>query len=355
MAHPVHDHAGLGEGESHECADGVERDQAISDAAEEDEQSCGEPDQNVNAPREEQAASAEREDVGQIAFEGDGAGEAGKIGEGSVSGKREDQQDGANGDVVEPVAARDGKRELGEDALIAGSVGIRRADVVEAAECGDAGEKDDEQGDDDGEGAAGVFRSWIAESHDAVADGFDAGHGGAAAGEDTEQKPEADRGDGRGKSGRGDGGRWMAVADDGVEKSDGDNDQQRSEEKVSGNEENDAGIADAPHVNEGEEQQNDKADLERVRLERRHGRDERTHACGDPDGGGEDVVDHESRGGEQTRAIAEVLTGDGEGAAPVRISLDGLGVGEVEDDEQDEDGGGDGEDEVNACQAERDE
>ena len=34
---PVHDHAGLREGEGEECADGVEGDQAVGDAAEEDE------------------------------------------------------------------------------------------------------------------------------------------------------------------------------------------------------------------------------------------------------------------------------------------------------------------------------
>ena len=38
MLHPVHDHAGLREREGHESADGVERDEAVGDAAEEDEQ-----------------------------------------------------------------------------------------------------------------------------------------------------------------------------------------------------------------------------------------------------------------------------------------------------------------------------
>lgn len=47
--HPVDDHAGLGKREGHERADGVERDEAIGDAAEEDEQGSGEEDEDVDA------------------------------------------------------------------------------------------------------------------------------------------------------------------------------------------------------------------------------------------------------------------------------------------------------------------
>ena len=281
--------------------------------------------------------------------------EAGKIGEGSVSREREDQQDGTDGDVVEPPSAHDRRSELGEDALVAGAVGIRRADVVEAAERGDAGEKNEEQGDDDGEGAAGVFRGRFAERHDAVADGFDAGHGGAAAGEDAEEQPEAGGGDGGRKLGRRDDGGRMSMAGDGVEEADGNDNEQRTDEQIGRDEEDDAGIADAAHVDEGEQQQNKQADLECVRLEGGYGGNERADAGGDPDRCGEDVVDHERRSGEQTRAIAEVLTGDGEGATTVRIGFDSLGVGEIEDDEQDENCRGDGTDEVNAAEAERNE
>ena len=60
---PVHDHAGLGQREGQERADGVEGDQAVGDAAEDDEQQRGERDQDVNAPGVEQAAAAEQKDV----------------------------------------------------------------------------------------------------------------------------------------------------------------------------------------------------------------------------------------------------------------------------------------------------
>ena len=161
--------------------------------------------------------------------------------------------------------------------------------------------------------------------------------------------------DGGGKFGWRDGGRRVATTDGGMEKSHGDDDQQGAEKQIGRDEEDDAGIADSAHVDHCEQQQDDEADLKGVRLQPGHGRNERAHARGDPDRGGEDVVNHERRGGEQACAIAEILTCDGERATPVRIGFDRLGVGEVEDDEQDEDGGGDGEDEVNACQAERDE
>ena len=95
---------------------------------------------------------------GQIAIESDGAAEAGKIGEGGVSGEREDQQDGTDGDVVEPPSAHDRRGELREDALVAGAVGIasRRRCRTRQSEAMPAS-KNEEQGDDDGEGAAGVF------------------------------------------------------------------------------------------------------------------------------------------------------------------------------------------------------
>ena len=107
------DHAGLRQGESHEGADGVERDEAVGDAAEERQQRRGEGDKNVNTPRIEEAAATQHEDMGEIAFEGDGAGEAGEVGEGGIGGEGEDEEDAGDGDVIEPSAAHDGGGELG--------------------------------------------------------------------------------------------------------------------------------------------------------------------------------------------------------------------------------------------------
>ena len=63
---PVDDHAGLGEGEGEEGADGEERDEAVGDSAEDDEQEGGEADEGEDAVGVEQAAAADLEDVGEI-------------------------------------------------------------------------------------------------------------------------------------------------------------------------------------------------------------------------------------------------------------------------------------------------
>ena len=189
---PVHHHARLGEREGEEGADGEERDEAIGDAAEDDQQECGEADQRNDAVGVEQAAPADLEDVRQIVVHRDGARETREVGVRGICREREHCEDRADGDVVEPAAAHDGGGELGEDALVAGGAGVGGADRVGAAQQRDAGEKDHEQNDDDGERPLGVLLRGLAEGVDAVRDGFDAGHGGASAGEDLGQKPEGE-------------------------------------------------------------------------------------------------------------------------------------------------------------------
>jgi len=53
LAHPVHDHAGLRKGEGEEGSDSEERDEAVGDATEGDEQERGEGDECVDAVRVE--------------------------------------------------------------------------------------------------------------------------------------------------------------------------------------------------------------------------------------------------------------------------------------------------------------
>jgi hypothetical protein len=83
--------------------------------------------------------------------------------------------------------------------------------------------------------------------------------------------------------------------------------------------------------------------------------DERAHASRDADSRGEDVVNHERRGGEKSRIGAEILRRDGIGATPAWVGVDGLTIREEDDDEQDDDGERDGHDVVHAEDAERDE
>ena len=66
---PVNDHTGLREREGEECADGVEGDQAVGDAAKEDEDEGGEAGEGVDAVGEEQAAAAKDEDMREIIVE----------------------------------------------------------------------------------------------------------------------------------------------------------------------------------------------------------------------------------------------------------------------------------------------
>ena len=105
--------------------------------------------------------------------------------------------------------------------------------------------------------------------------------------------------------------------------------QQRHGEQVGGNHEDHAGVVDAAHVDDGENEQHPKAELQRVRLQAGHGGDERAHAGGDAHRCGEDVVDHQRRSGQQAGALAQVLRSHRVGAAALRIGVDGLAIAEV--------------------------
>ena len=118
LAPPVHDHASLREREGEEGADGIERDEAVRDAAEDDEQNGSEGGERVDAVGVEQTAAANDEDAGKEFVEGDGAGEAWEVGEGGIGGERKNQQDGADGDVVEDAAPHDCRGQFGEHALV---------------------------------------------------------------------------------------------------------------------------------------------------------------------------------------------------------------------------------------------
>ena len=147
----------------------------------------------------------------------------------------------------------------------------------------------------------------------------------------------------------------MAVGENRANGSDDDDEEQRADEEVGGDEEGRAGVLGAAHVDEGEDGEDEQAEGERVWLELGEGGDQRADACGDADGGVQDVVDHERGGGEKAGGFAEVLCGDGIAAAAVGIGVDRLAVGEVDDGQKADDGEADGDDVRDAGQAERDE
>ena len=118
--------------------------------------------------------------------------EAWKIREAGVGGKRQHQQNGSDRHIIENASSTDGRDQLREHALIAGSKGIGRGDVIGRGQEGDARQKNSEQSNDDGEGELGDFCVRLLECADAVADGLDTGHGGAAAGKGLQQQPDAE-------------------------------------------------------------------------------------------------------------------------------------------------------------------
>ena len=101
--------------------------------------------------------------------------------------------------------------------------------------------------------------------------------------------------------------------------------------------------------------QHAQAQLQGVRLQAGNGGDQRAYAGRDAHRRGQDVVDHQRRRGQQSRAVAQVFGGHGVRAATLRIGLDRLPVAEVDDDQQDDDRAAHGDDVVHASQAERNE
>ncbi len=77
--------------------------------------------------------------------------------------------------------------------------------------------------------------------------------------------------------------------------------QQRADEKVSRDEESTACILDAAHVDQRKDEQDSEAERERVRLQPRKGRNQRSHSRRDADSRVEYVVDHKRRGGAADR------------------------------------------------------
>src|SRR6202041_3513051 len=91
----------------------------------------------------------------------------------------------------------------------------------------------------------------------------------------------------------------MAVRKERVDGSDEDDDQQRSDEEVSGNEECPAGVFYSAQVDDGEDEEDEKAEREGVGLQGGEGRDQCADSGGDSYGYVEDVVDHQRGCGEE--------------------------------------------------------
>src|ERR1700733_2985193 len=271
MFPPMHDHPGLRESEGEKSAYGVERDQTVGDAAERDEKDAAKQRQDDDAVRIHETPAAITEDVRQIIILCDSAAETREIGEGSVGGERKNEKNGGDGQIVENTFAENGADEHGEKALIARLPRIRCRDAVNLHEIRNSSQQDSQDKDNYGESALRVLHGRLAEGFNTVADGFDAGERGAAAGESFEEQPVTDGfGDGRRRRKRSYR-RWMSVAQEDAEKSCGDGDEQRADKEICGDCEDHAGFAHAAKIDDGDEDQNAHAHRSGVRQQRRNG------------------------------------------------------------------------------------
>ncbi len=136
----------------------------------------------------------------------------------------------------------------------------------------------------------------------------------------------------------------MTMRRDRSVEADGDHEQQRADKEVRRDQKSNAGIFDASHVNQRQGEQDEQAERQHVRLQPRKGRHQGTDTSRDTNGGVEDVVDHQRRGGKQAGVVAQVLAGDRVAAAAVGVGLNRLAVAEINDGQQADDGKADGDD-----------
>jgi hypothetical protein len=133
-----------------------------------------------------------------------------------------------------------------------------------------------------------------------------------------------------------------------------DHNQQRSREQNGGNHERHARVMHAAHVHQGQNEQHRQAHFERVRLQTGHGGDECAHAGRNAHRRGENVVDHQSGGGQQARPLTQILAGHRVRAATLRIGVNGLPVTEVDNGQQHHNGPADRDNVAHPEQAQRD-
>ena len=105
---------------------------------------------------------------------------------------------------------------------------------------------------------------------------------------------------------------------------------------------------------DGEQEKNQQAKAERMRLQLRQGGDQRPYAGGDAYRRRQYVVDHQRGGGQQAGVIPQILRRHRVGSPALGISLDGLTIGEIHDDQQHDDGRDHRENVVDSKQPQRD-
>ena len=129
---------------------------------------------------------------------------------------------------------------------------------------------------------------------------------------------------------------WHRMASGGqrLYHADADQPQQARDENIRGQQKHASALGNPTQINDGDEQQNSQTEPQRLRLQRRHGGNQRADASRNSHCGGEHIIDHQRSGRQQSGVGAEVLAGNGVRASALRIRGDRLPVREVHDAEQ---------------------
>ena len=345
-------HAGLGEREADEDADGVERDEPGDGGVGDDDEQGGGTGQRDDPVGEHQAVAPLGELAGEEAVAGLEARQAREVGETGVGGEDEDQHRGGLERVAEHLASRtgavDGLTDLGEHR---GGALLERQRLHLAGEEGETEEHHPEPAAHHHQGLPGVLPRRLAEGRDAVRDRLDTGHRGAAGGErlgeDVGRGTVEEAVAGAHRVLRpvddtlrvvGDGGE---VASGELHDADQEQDAHVQHEEVGGDGKDLAALLDPAEVpvhHDGDEPQGDR---HAVRAEALEGGDQRRGAGRHRHRHREDVAHQQGRAGHLGGDDPEVVTGDEVGAPRRRVRLDRLPVGEDQQGEHHQQGTGD--------------
>src|SRR6266702_1742223 len=297
---PMHDHAELRERESQKSSHGVERDQFVRDAIEEEQQETRQQCKNDDAVGVDQATAAVSEGVRQIVVLGNGAAESREIGERGVCRKRKNEKYRGDREVMKNAFAENGGDQHGEKALIAWLPRVCCCDAV-----------------------------------------------------NFQQAPQRD-GCGDGRRGRQRGYRYRMSATEGhAHESANNGDKQSPDEEIRRHHEGYSRFADAAQIQNGDDDKNPDAESDGVRLQGGNGGDQRADAGGNAHGRRKNVVRQQSRRREKSGKGAQVEARDGIGAAAGGIGRDRLAIRKIDDDQQRDDGCADRNNVLHSEQTER--
>ena len=128
---------------------------------------------------------------------------------------------------------------------------------------------------------------------------------------------------------------------------------QRADKKKRRQDKRRTSILNPAQIDESQDRKNKKAQQQRMWLQPRHRARQRRHSRRDPHRSRQNVVDHQRRGRQKTRAVAQVLARDRVAAATVWVRRNGLAVAEKYDHQQNQNRGNNRQQVLDAQQTQR--